>query len=349
MKGAIIGFGHIAAEGHLPAYSQRKDMVISAVYDQNTGRKSLVQRKLPAARFYTSIDELFQHEDLDFVDIATYPASHMEYIRAAASRRLNILCEKPLVLREDHFGEIEEYFHSGTRSVFSVHNWKYAPIFVKTEALLRSKRIGEIQNIRYEVLRTGPSVAASTHEGGTNWRLQPDLSGGGILVDHGWHAFYTLCHWIRKRPRTVECLLENRKFKELPVEDTATLKIRFDQAEAELFFSWAARERKNTIFITGTQGRLNILDDTIHLITGQGETVFPFDEALSKGSHHPEWYRMVLDDFVRSMTDREIRDQNFREAALSLSLLANAQVSHQEGGKAVPVHVNVSPASGESK
>jgi predicted dehydrogenase len=341
LKGAIIGFGFIAAEGHLPALLQRKDLEIVAVFDQNPERKAAASQKLPHCRFYDCAEDLFNNEKLDFVDIATSPVSHIDYIRAATSRNLHVLCEKPLVLKEDHLKEISDHLASSAKTVYTSHNWKFAPIFIKTSELLRANCIGEIKHIRYEVLRTGPSVAVASGKNSLNWRLQPEVAGGGILVDHGWHAFYILCGWVGKQPRRVTGLLENRKFKDLQVEDTATVKIDFDSSSAELFFTWTANERKNEITITGTRGELKILDDVILCSNENGKKEYPFAEALSKGSHHPEWYPFVIRDFVRSMKDKDFRDRNFQEAAFSLLLTTGAQRSHQNGNKSVPLETRL--------
>lgn len=333
LKGAIIGFGFIATEGHLAALRQRQDLEIVAVFDQNIDRKDVAAKLLPHARFYTSIDDLFKNETLDFIDIATSPVSHIDYIRAAISRNLHVLCEKPLVLRDDHLAEISRYLNSGSKTVYTVHNWKFAPIFLKTSELIRSDIIGSVKHVRYEVLRTGPSVAVAD-KSDVNWRLQPEVSGGGILVDHGWHAFYNICDWIGKQPVNVQALLENRKFA-LTVEDTATVKIDFGQSSADLFFTWAAGERRNTVTITGTRGELKILDDVIHCVCDKWEAKYPFPEALSKGSHHPEWYPFIVRDFIRSMSDLEFRNNNFKEASVSLRLTTGAQRSYQSGGASV--------------
>ncbi len=337
LKGAIIGFGYIAAEGHLVALQQRQDLEIVAVFDQNPERQAVAERLLPRARFYTSIDELFNNETLDFVDIATSPASHMDYIQMAISRNLHVLCEKPLVLREDHLADISSYIHSGSKTVYTVHNWKFAPIFLKTAELIQSGHIGAIKKVRYEVLRTGPSVAVSSGKDSVNWRLRPEIAGGGILVDHGWHAFYNICGWIGKPPIWVKSVLEKRKYMDLDVEDTATVTIGFDGAVAEVFFTWAAKERKNEVVIAGSRGELRILDDVIHCVNDSGESEIPFEEALSKGSHHPEWYAFIVRDFVRSMSDNGFRGENFNEAALSLMLTTGAQRSNRDGGKSVTV------------
>ena len=40
----------------------------------------------------------------------------------------------------------------------------------------------------HRVLRTKPAVSAIPGD----WRKDPAVSGGGILVDHGWHNFYLM-------------------------------------------------------------------------------------------------------------------------------------------------------------
>jgi predicted dehydrogenase len=331
LKGAVIGLGFIAAEGHIPAYAGRDDVEIVSVADGNPDRQVICENLLPGARFYPSAQTLLQEEDLDFVDICSPPGSHKDLILAALDQGLHVLCEKPLVLKPEHLQEI-----SGKRqslSVFTVHNWKFAPIFLKTSQLLEQKAIGNISNIRYEVYRTKPSVTVASGDQDINWRLDAKISGGGILVDHGWHAFYNICSWMGESPKNVTCLLENRKFKNHPVEDTASVEISFGNTQASLFFTWSAQERKNTVLIEGSEGKLKILDGLILLENGAGVQEFPFDEALSQGSHHPEWYPFVLRDFIASMTKPAAQQANFQEACQSLLIMESAQRSSANEGQ----------------
>lgn len=334
LKGAIIGFGFIAKEGHLPAWLARSDVDILAVADENPERQAVARSVLPGVRGYASALELLAREDLDFVDICSPPASHRGFILAALERGLHVLCEKPLVLETTDLADIAAL--QGPRSVYTVHNWKYAPIFIKITELLLEGRLGTVREIDYEVLRTQPSVAVAARPGDANWRLDPRIAGGGILVDHGWHAFYNIGSWIAKPPRNVECQLENRTFKDLPVEDTATVHIDFGDARARLFFTWAASERKNTLRISGSAGELSVQGNVLHLKSAAGDEAFTFAEALSQGSHHPEWFPPVIEGFIQSRTDPGAR--NLTEAALSLKLLDCAKRSHRAGAPVAFAH-----------
>ena len=97
-----------------------------------------------------------------------------------------------------------------------------------------------------------PSLSPA--EGGTNWRLDPAIAGGGILLDHGWHALYCIVRWAGA-PRGIAAVLENRRFHESPLEDTATLSLDLISGTGEIYLTWAGEERSNSIEIEGEQGQ----------------------------------------------------------------------------------------------
>src|SRR5439155_608614 len=67
--------------------------------------------------------------------------------------------------------------------------------------LLRGGEIGEVSRVVWHTLRTRPAPAGDTPS--QNWRLEPAVACGGILADHGWHAFYVVQRWIGKRPTSI--------------------------------------------------------------------------------------------------------------------------------------------------
>jgi predicted dehydrogenase len=54
LRGGLVGFGFIGAQGHVAAYSSRSDVEIVAVADICPGRRALVPERLPRARVYES-------------------------------------------------------------------------------------------------------------------------------------------------------------------------------------------------------------------------------------------------------------------------------------------------------
>ena len=99
LRGAFVGFGNVAAEGHLPGWRLRKDVAIVAATDVASARRDAFSAACPGGRWYDSVDRLLAGEALDFVDICAPPGSHAALIRRALDAGFHVLCEKPLVTR----------------------------------------------------------------------------------------------------------------------------------------------------------------------------------------------------------------------------------------------------------
>ena len=99
LKGAFIGFGNVAANGHLPGWRTRNDVRIVAATDAAASRREAFLAACPDGRWYDTVDDLLAGEELDFVDICAPPGSHAALIERALDEGLHVLSEKPLVTR----------------------------------------------------------------------------------------------------------------------------------------------------------------------------------------------------------------------------------------------------------
>src|SRR5918911_4225468 len=190
LRGALIGVGNVAVHGHLPGWLSRQGVEIVAGTDLRPARRLEFHSRLPQARWYDSVDELLTGEALDFVDISTPPATHAALIRSALEHGLHVLCEKPLVCKPEDLSALVRLAAEADLVLYAVHNWLHAPVVRKVRDLARQGAIGQVKRCLWQTLRTQPAAAADAQAG--NWRLDPAMAGGGILVDHGWHVFYVL-------------------------------------------------------------------------------------------------------------------------------------------------------------
>jgi predicted dehydrogenase len=216
----------------------------------------------------------------------------------------------------------------------TVHNWHHAPIVRRTAELVGEGAIGRVTRITWHTLRARP---AATRDGqGANWRLDPSVSGGGILTDHGWHVFYVVQRWAGARPVAVSARLEKRKHAALAVEDTATVVLTFPESSAEILLTWAADERRNWAEVRGTAGTLELRDDTLVLTRGGATERWPCPPALSNGSAHPDWFAPVAGRFVADIAAGEGR-ANLDEASLCVLLESLARESSRRGSETLKV------------
>jgi predicted dehydrogenase len=340
LRGGIIGLGNVAVHGHLPAWRERDDVEIVAVSDACADRRATCADALPGARWYDSLDGMLDDARLDFVDICTPPSSHASLIQRALKGGLHVLCEKPLVHSAADLAGIASLASKSARVLHTVHNWHHAPIVRRTAELLREGAVGEVRRAVWHTRRTRPAAAADP--AADNWRVDPDVAGGGVLTDHGWHVFYVLTSWIGAEPIAVAAQLERRRHRTLSVEDTASVRLTFPDATAEILLTWADDVRENWAEVEGTRGRLELRDDTLlwHGAEGNDLGRWPCPPRLSDGSHHPDWFHAVADEFVVEVTGGRPRRDNLAEASLCVALESAARESSRRAGRPVSVAVS---------
>lgn len=341
LRGAIVGFGNVAVHGHVPAWKNDRHFSILAVCDPSEAQLAVAADLLPSARRYQSVDDLLANERLDFVDVATPPVMHGELVLKAAAAGVHVLCEKPLTVSVEECNRIRSAASAAHVVVFTNHNWKYAPIIRTAKRVLRRGEIGRLTHLELQTLRVQPPTSPGD---GDNWRLDPARAGGGILVDHGWHAFYLALHALDAEPVAITARTARRKFLSSGVEDTANCTIDFDGATAEIFLTWAADERRNTARFTGALGTIEIADRVLVVrVTERAPVETVFAQPLSAGSYHPDWFAALLDDFREELYEPKLRGSNFREAETCCRLLELAYRSSAADGARLPFREALPP------
>jgi predicted dehydrogenase len=316
LRGAIIGFGEVARNGHWPAYADSREAKIVAAVDRTEERRKAARTSRSEIATFATIEELAGGAEIDFVDICTPPALHGEPMLDALARGWNVLCEKPLLLDLIELDKVRGAARGAGRAVVPVHNWKYAPIIRRATETLRLGEIGQLRGVEIETLRIQDCTAADPDH--PNWRRDPAIAGGGVLMDHGWHAIYLARHWFGEEPIEVRASL--RRPTRDAVEDEATLILIFPSGQARIFLTWRADLRRNTMRLIGERGQIAIDDDTLKV---GGESI-RFRNALSAGSHHADWFAAMLPDIIGCFQRPEEALESFEEAALCLSVIRRA-------------------------
>lgn len=340
-RGAILGFGNVAAHGHLPGWLGREDFEIVAVVDPDPERRQLACQQQPELRAYGDVRELLREEHLDFIDVAAPPAFHATAIQAAAAAGVHVLCEKPLTTDLDEYRRLHAMVEEAGVVLHTVHNWKHAEAFRQLRAQLHSGQIGSPRSIAFTTERNGCSVAT-----GANWRVDAAVAGGGILVDHGWHAFYLMVALANERPLRIAAQLDRRRFTGSAVEDTVACHIEFPSLAGEIHLTWAAPQRHTSWRVVGAEGELVIDEDRMICRTGGGERVQVLPESLSAGSHHPDWFAGVIDEFRLALDDPAARAANRNEAELCVLLLTQAYRSGAQAGRPLPIPASLAEWEG---
>ncbi len=94
-RGVCIGAGYFS-QFHYEAWRRMDDVQVAAVCDLDLAKAQQVAKQFESAAAFADAEAVLEVPDIDFVDIITPPASHLELVRAAASRVGAIICQKPL-------------------------------------------------------------------------------------------------------------------------------------------------------------------------------------------------------------------------------------------------------------
>lgn len=332
LRGAIIGYGNVAASGHLPGWNAHPGFDIVAAADATASRRDAFRADIPNGTAYDDPADMLASENLDFVDICTPPASHAPLVEAALTAGLHVLCEKPTVTVADDLLALASTARREGRVLHTVHNWLKAPLCLQITELVANGAVGTVRRVTWDTLRTKPSVAVS-EDAGANWRLDPAIAGGGILVDHGWHALYCVARWAGGTPASLRATLETRKYTDWPLDDTARLELDFGDASASIFLTWTADRRENGITVEGEDGVLTVRHDRLHLDGKDGGRNWHCPPALSEGSHHPDRFSGVAADFSDAIQSKS-KAGNLDEALLCARAIDLARRSSEAGGEA---------------
>lgn len=325
-RGALIGFGEVAEKAHAPAWKEDGKAAIVAAAEANAARRKAAETAFPGLRAYPDLESLLSGEkELDFVDIATPPHLHARQCLTALRAGKHVLCEKPLALSAADFSLLARTAEAENLALFSTHNWKYAPLFAKLRRLLNEGAVGALRHIEWHVLRTRPAAVAVRAKG--NWRTDTKLSGGGILIDHGWHAIYLLCWLAGKPPLSASGVLKpsgsaDGKGGRDSAEEEATALIDFGDISAAFHLTWRAEERGHWGIVRGDAGSIRIEDDRLVVSRGGIRAAsYAFAEPLSRASAHPDWFRDMLKDFHAAMDKPSGKSKNLDEARHCVELI----------------------------
>lgn len=94
-KFAVIGCG-FWAQYQIAAWSEIPEAELVAVCDMDLEKAERTAQKFGASRFYQQAKEMFEKEQLDFVDIITNVETHVVFVQMAADFKVPVICQKPL-------------------------------------------------------------------------------------------------------------------------------------------------------------------------------------------------------------------------------------------------------------
>lgn len=210
MRSAIIGYGNIAglhaqvlaAQGH----------TIVAVCDCNEN----ALKRAPGQSHYTDYVKMLDCEQIDVVHICTPHYLHAQMIIDALERNINVLCEKPLCIKEEDIPRILEAEKKSTAQLGVCQQNRYNAANLAVKAYLKGKK-----SLCGTASVTWHRDAAYYASGA--WRGKWATEGGGVLINQALHTL-DLVQWLVGMPEqlcaSISCMTLSDA---IEVEDSAMI------------------------------------------------------------------------------------------------------------------------------
>lgn len=328
LRGAVIGLGNIAFGSHIPIYLKEAHRVdIVAGCDKSPQNLEKFSSVFPGASVYHSHNELFAEHELDFIDICTPPDSHADLIEEAASRKIGVLCEKPLATTQEEMERIIGAVCENRIVFVPCHQYRYSPQWLSLMSIIDDGKIGRPLHIHFEVLRKEPNPGNVNWM--SDWRIVRSCSGGGIILDHGIHLFYLAAHLLGI-PQKINATNLSFHHRHDGLEDTAWIVIEHDRGISKLDLTWASFQRRILYRVLGEKGEILLTEDALRVISEDG-SVEEYDvELFSRDSKHTGWFGELIGDFLDRIEHNKIEFGLLEEAANALKCAFTAYRSSSE-------------------
>jgi predicted dehydrogenase len=254
----LVGAGGIS-RAHLRGYAALPDQVrVAAVADVAAGAARGRAEEAGGAAAYGDLAALLAGTEVDAVDICLPHHLHADAIITAARAGKHVLCEKPLCLTTEEADRVAAAVSESGVMLMCAHNQLFLPPVAAARAVLDSGRLGTV----YE-LRVTDSFFNDFDPANMGWRANRGTSGGGELIDTGYHPTYLLLHLAGSAagavPAEVTAMLSRHRLTFSDGEDSAQVLVRFTGgALGSIVTSWAYEPAGCTerFSVVGEQGSL---------------------------------------------------------------------------------------------
>ncbi|MBW3624900.1 MAG: Gfo/Idh/MocA family oxidoreductase [Armatimonadetes bacterium] len=230
LRVALVGCG-IISEAHVRAYANHADRArITVCCDIDLEKAQERAEQAGGASVVTEYDEVISDPDVDAVEICTPHHLHKDAVIAAARAGKQVLCQKPLAKTlEDCDAMIAAAEEAGVTLYYGETNHTL-PAALEAKRAIEAGRIGQI---------IGTQATYAHWQGGkylsTAWRYDPNVTGGGQLLDGGIHYIDLMLN-VAGPIEAVTCFA-TRFRPELGGEDTAVVNARYRGGHLGALFS----------------------------------------------------------------------------------------------------------------
>lgn len=281
VRWGILGCGDVTEIKSGPALRKIPGSALQAVMRRNAEKARDYAERHGVPRWYGNAGDLLADSEIDAVYVASPPGVHLELGRLVALAGKPCYVEKPMgASSSDAQGLIDAFVQAGL-PFFPAFYRRGLRKFRRVRELLATGALGKVEKVHYR-LTSGQQLNC------TNWRLDPQLSGGGLFVDLGSHVLDILDFWFGAL-EVESCVAGNRSGRG-QVADFAQARLTAPgQPPIEIDFDFnCTGEHQEQMQIVGENGTLSFAVFNLEPFQWENHESFlpPFDPGEDFSAEH---------------------------------------------------------------
>jgi len=280
IKWGIIGCGDVCEIKSGPGLQKATHSQLVAVMRRNAEKAKDFAHRHGVPNWYFRPEELINDPEVNAIYIATPPKFHLEYVKLAAKSGKPIYLEKPMGRNYQECKEMIEICELADVPLFVAYYRRKLPYFQKVKSLLESGIIGTPTLIKLELYK---SIKPDDNSPTTNWRVEPEISGGGYFHDLASHQFDLLEYFFGEITQVHG--VKNTALVKNSAEDSISSSFQFKSGligSGSWTFTSLYDQFKDEVLIMGTKGRITFgyfngnIPIVVETDTGKQEFIIPY-------------------------------------------------------------------------
>lgn len=255
VRWGILGVGNVCELKSAPAMNHIPHSKLVAVMRRDEAKVKDYADRHGVRKRYTSALDLIHDPEVNAIYIATPPNAHLELTRMAAEAGKPVYVEKPMARTHAECQEMISICEKHEVPLFVAYYRRALPHFVKIKQLMDEGEIGEIRTVHISLKQVvEPEIIAKLEN---NWRINPEISGGGYFFDLASHQLDLLDFFFGKI--TQASGFSSNQAKVYEAEDVVVGSFAFESGvmgTGTWCFSTSASAEIDEVVIDGSKGQI---------------------------------------------------------------------------------------------
>ncbi len=185
LRWGIVGCGDVTEKKSGPGFQKASGSELVAVMRRNGALARDYASRHGVARWYDDAEQLIADPEVDAVYIATPPAAHLEIIQLVARAGKPIYVEKPMATGYEASRKTVQICEEAGIPLHVAYYRRGLEKYRTVATMLKEGAIGQVRHVHISL---HAAVVGPDANGQLPWRVRPELSGGGLIMDVGSHG-----------------------------------------------------------------------------------------------------------------------------------------------------------------